>query len=410
MRKYGCFCVFVGFLAPAFATGVIPQSEYHSRRAALQKLLEGPLVLFGRAEGSDQVFRSPQEPNFYYLTGWTEPDAILLMTPSEQILFLPPRNSRREIYMGHRVSAQDANASEATGFERVLPVARFESQFARALDSGHNLYALQDTPELARLKALAPMRDITPAAPLIAKLRVVKSEAEIAAIQHATDVSIRAQQTAWKHVHAGAAEYEAAGAFIGELMSEGCERPAYSPIFGSGPNSTVLHYSANSRRMDSGETVVIDAAAECGAYSSDITRTLPVSGKFTPRQKEIYGIVLGAQKAAIAAVKPGATLASLTSVAREYIDSHGKDLHGNPLGKYLPHGVSHNVGLDVHDPMGADALAAGMVITIEPGIYLPEEGIGIRIEDTVLVTERGAKVLSDALPKEPDEIEKALVP
>jgi Xaa-Pro aminopeptidase len=160
--------------------------------------------------------------------------------------------------------------------------------------------------------------------------------------------------------------------------------------------------------MDRGEVIVIDAAARCGGYTSDITRTLPVSGKFTPRQREIYEIVLGAQKAAIAAIKPGATISSLNSTAREYINTHGKDLKGNSLGKYLPHGISHHVGLDVHDPSGAATLAPGMVITVEPGIYIPEEGIGIRIEDTVLVTENGAKVMSGALPKEPDEVEKAL--
>jgi Xaa-Pro aminopeptidase len=408
MRKFFGFCVFVALAAPVLATDSIPRSEYANRRAQLRKSLEGPLVLFGRTEGSDEVFRTAQEPNFYYLTGWTEPGAILLLTPADEVLFLPRRNARREIYMGRRVAPEDADARDQTGMAQVQPVERFESQFTKALETGPKVYALTTAPELPGLKALAPMREIAPAAPMIAKLRVMKSEAEIAAIQRATDVSIRAQRAAWKRVRPGSAEYEASAAFIGSLISEGCEGLAYSPIFGSGPNSTVLHYSANSRRMDAGEVVVIDAAAECSAYTSDITRTLPVSGKFTPRQRELYEIVLGAQKAAIAAVKPGVTLASLTKVARDYIDAHGKDSSGNGLGKYLPHGVSHNVGLAVHDPMGADALAPGMVITIEPGIYIPEEHIGIRIEDAVLVTENGARVMSSALPKEPDEIEKAL--
>jgi Xaa-Pro aminopeptidase len=366
------------------------------------------LVLFGRSEGPDEVFRIGQEPNFFYLTGWDEPGAILLLAKSEEILFLPHRNSRREIYMGHRSAPDDANAPGETGFDSVLPTERFESQFAKALDSGPSVYALPDASETARLKSLAPMRDIVPAGPVIAKLRVKKSPTEVAAIQHATDVSVQAQQEAWKRIRPGGSEYEAAGAFVGALMAGGCEGPAYAPIFGSGPNSTTLHYSINSRRMDRGEVIVIDAAARCGGYTSDITRTLPVSGKFTPRQREIYEIVLGAQKAAIAAIKPGATISSLNSTAREYINTHGKDLKGNSLGKYLPHGISHHVGLDVHDPSGAATLAPGMVITVEPGIYIPEEGIGIRIEDTVLVTENGAKVMSGALPKEPDEVEKAL--
>jgi len=164
--------------------------------------------------------------------------------------------------------------------------------------------------------------------------------------------------------------------------------------------------------MDRGEVVVVDAAAECSHYASDITRSVPVTGKFTARQRELYEVVLGAQKAAIAAVKPGVRMSgegnTLTKIARDYIESHGKDLHGAPLGKYFTHGLGHNVGLQVHDPGYATALEAGMVITIEPGVYIPEENIGIRIEDVVLVTENGARVLTAALPKEPDEIEKAL--
>jgi Xaa-Pro aminopeptidase len=158
---------------------------------------------------------------------------------------------------------------------------------------------------------------------------------------------------------------------------------------------------------------VIDAAAQCAEYASDITRTVPVDGKFTPRQRELYHAVLGAQKAAIAAVKPGVLLAgtgpSLTQIARDYMDTHGKDLQGQPLGKYFIHDIGHNVGLEVHDPRYDGPLEAGMVVTIEPGVYISEEHLGIRIEDVVLVTPNGAKILSAALPKEPDEIEKALV-
>ncbi len=409
MRQFAFLCAIVASAAIALASDPIARDEYRSRRAELRKTLEGPLALFGRGEGPDEVFRGFQEPNFYYLTGWEEPGAILLLTKSEEILFLPHRNSRREIYMGRRTAAEDANAGAETGFDSVLPVERFESQFAKALDSGPEVYALADRAGTDRLKSLAPLREISGAGTLVAKLRVKKSPGEIAAIQHATEISVQAQRDAWKHIRAGGTEYEAAGAFMGAVIAAGCEGPAYAPIFGSGPNSTTLHYSANSRRMDAGELIVIDAAARCGGYTSDITRTLPVSGKFTPRQREIYEIVLGAQKAAIAAVKPGATFSSLTSAAREYINSHGKDSKGNPLGKYLPHGVSHSVGLEVHDPTGGvNTLSAGMVITVEPGVYIPEERIGIRIEDTVLVTENGAKIMSGALPKEPYEVEKAL--
>jgi Xaa-Pro aminopeptidase len=176
----------------------------------------------------------------------------------------------------------------------------------------------------------------------------------------------------------------------------------------------VLHYSQNTRTVDNGEVVLMDAAAECAMYSSDVTRTIPASGKFTARQREIYDIVLGAQQAVIAAIKPGALLRgpnSLTEIAKKYIDSHGKDLHGNTLGKYFTHGVSHHVGLDVHDAFDAAMpLAENMVITVEPGIYIPEERLGVRIEDVVLVTATSARILSSALPRDAGEIEKALAP
>ncbi len=241
-----------------------------------------------------------------------------------------------------------------------------------------------------------------------------KSEAEIALIQKATDASVRAHRAAWQMLAPGDYEYEVAGTMVGSYMKEGCRRGSYAPIVGSGPNSVTLHYSRNSRQMDSGEVVVMDVAAECGNYASDITRTLPANGKFSARQREIYDIVLGAQKAAIAAIKPGMTLGrttpnSLSKIALDYINSHGKDLHGEPLGKYFIHGLGHHVGLDVHDLSEAnDPLKAGMVITMEPGIYIPEENIGVRIEDVVLLTETGAKILSAELPSDPDIIEREL--
>jgi Xaa-Pro aminopeptidase len=209
-------------------------------------------------------------------------------------------------------------------------------------------------------------------------------------------------------------EYQIAAGMQGLFVERGCERAAYAPIVGSGPNSVILHYSRNRRRMDSGEVLLIDAAAECAGYTSDITRTIPVGRKFSARQKEIYQIVLGAQKAAIAAIKPGMTIGKTTpnsiyTIAYDYINSHGKDLHGEPLGKYFTHGIGHHLGLEVHDAADSyAALEAGMVITVEPGIYIPEEELGVRIEDVVLVTEKGAEVLSAKLPKEAGEIERAI--
>ena len=221
----------------------------------------------------------------------------------------------------------------------------------------------------------------------------------------------RLTSAAWHAMKAGKFEYEIAAVMTNTYFSMGCERNAYAPIIGSGPNGVILHYSANRRKMDAGEMVVMDVGAECSDYATDVTRTIPVSGKFTAREREIYEIVLGAQKAAIAAVKPGMKAGrgdgGLYQIAYQYINTHGKDSHGETLGKYFTHGLSHHVGLEVHDPGAPDLeLKPGMVITIEPGIYIPEENIGVRVEDTLLVTEHGARLLTGALPKEVEEIER----
>ena len=366
----------------------------------------------GQTEGRDPVFRFEQEPNFYYLTGWVQPGAVLLITPSQAILFLPHHDTKRELYTGKRSSTEDPDVHALTGFEAVLPVEKLETELDKALSAHAKVYALWGQPSSDQVRARYPFREVLDATPLITKLRVRKSAAEIAAIQRATDVSVEAHRAAWKRVAAGAYEYQVAATMVEGFLENGCEGVAYSPIVGSGPNSAILHYDRNQRRMDRGDVVLIDAAAQCDDYASDITRTLPVGGKFTPRQREIYQIVLGAQKAAIAAVKPGARLSgageTLTKVARDDIDSHGKDRQDQPLGKYFTHGIGHQVGLQVHDPNVEEPLEAGMVITIEPGVYIPEENIGVRIEDVVLVTDDGAMVLSAALAKEADQVEKAV--
>lgn len=402
--------------------------DFASRRAQLRKSIpDGVLVLFGSKESDDLHEPYFQEPNFFYLTGWEQPGAILILTPEadaadpdyaqrtqlpREILFLPQRLVREEKWTGRKLGPSDPEAPSTTGVAKILPAERFETELRNLLDLYPNLYALPSDPLAGPLAQMFPRRPAIDARPKIAQLRMVKSQLEIALIQKATDASIDAHRAAWKSIHEGLYEYQIAAIMVGTYMSEGCRRSAYAPIVGSGPDSTTLHYSKNDRRMDSGELVVMDVAAECGNYASDITRTIPVNGKFTPRQREIYEIVLGAQHAAIDAVKPGASIASrsgLYKIAFDYINTHGKDLHGEPLGKYFTHGLSHHVGLDVHDVSDTnEPLRAGMVITIEPGIYIPEENIGVRIEDTLLVTETGAKVLSAALPTDPDEIEREL--
>ncbi len=396
-------------IAPLFADG-IPADEYKARRAELRKSLDGVMVLFGANEPEDLHVGFFQDTNFLYLSGWREPGAAMLLTKTEEILFLPERNPRQEIFTGRKLGAEDADAPARTGFATVLPRHGIESAFAHALETSTHVYTIAGDPQGLKLAQLAPFHDSRPAGPMIAKLRMVKSPAEIELLTKAADASVAAHLAAWKKIKPGIWEYQVAATMVDTYEELGCERSAYAPIVGSGRNSTVLHYMSNRRRMDSGEVVVMDVGAECSDYASDVTRTVPANGKFTARQREIYEIVLGAQKAAMAAVKPGAKMRgekSLQQIAFDYIDSHGKDTHGDSLGKYFTHGLGHHVGLDVHDPSDNDVpLKAGMVITIEPGIYIPEENIGVRIEDTVLVTDTGVKNLSGALPREPAEVEK----
>ena len=415
---------FIGWLAALIlAQGYLcaaPSGDYARRREALRgKLKNGITVLFGRGLRDSSDLRSGfyQEPNFYYLTGWMEPGAILLLAPGEprEILFSPRRDPEEEIWTGRKAGPEEATIHTLTGFDTVLPAEEFESRFRQYMETYPKLYGLASrAADAGKLKALAPLRDVSDAAGEIAKLRMEKSPEELDLLQRAADATVAAHFAAWKRAAPGLYEYQIAGTMEAVYFDRGCERSAYAPIVGSGPNATVLHYSRNSRRMDQGELLLMDVAAECSAYASDVTRTIPVSGHFTPRQREIYDIVLATQKATIAAVKPGMTIGkttpnSLYKIAYDYINTHGKDSHGEPLGKYFTHGVSHHIGLEVHDAAdNSAALKEGMVISVEPGIYIPEENIGVRIEDVVLVTRDGSRVMSAALPREAAEIEKAI--
>lgn len=400
------------------AEGGITHQEYRQRRVALREALPDSLiVMFGATERENGELRSGffQTPDFYYLTGWREPNAILVITPTSETLLIPKRDAKQEQWTGPKLAPGDATVQAETGFDSVIPTTSFETNVAKWAESASSVYTMLDAPQADALRRLLPLREIRSAAMSIARLRMKKSPAEIALIQVATDATIAAHRAAWKRIKAGLGEYQIAATMTETYFDRGCERHAYAPIVGTGKNAAILHYSQNRKRMDDGELVLMDVGAECSMYATDVTRTTPVSGKFTSRQRELYEVVLGAQKAAIDAIKPGVTLGNrltkngLHKIAMDYIDSHGKDAKGNSLGRYFIHSLGHHVGLEVHDANDPTLpLEAGMIITIEPGVYIPEESIGIRIEDVVLVTENGAKVLSSSLPREVNEIEKAM--
>jgi len=242
----------------------------------------------------------------------------------------------------------------------------------------------------------------------------LKSPSELMLPTRAIELSVDAHLEAMKMLRPGIFEYQVAARMEYIHLSGGCEGEAYAPIVGAGFNSTVLHYNKLTSEIRDGDIVVLDVAGDYSGYAADITRTLPASGKFTPRQREIYEIVLGAQNAVLAALKPGMTLGrsganSLYRIAFDYINTHGKDQQGRPLGRYFIHGLGHHIGLAVHDAGEPDRpLEPGMVVTVEPGIYIPEENLGVRIEDDVMITETGSKLLSARLPRTIEEIEKIM--
>jgi len=422
-----------------------PLEDYRARREALRENLDdGLIVLFGAEEGAGSeayhLFR--QENNFYYLTGLDEPDAVLLLSPPlrdrrsppweefsrlpREILFLPPRDPDQEKWTGPKTDPYDDATPARTGFAVVRGKESLESEIRRYAQGYGVIYTLlagmhaSDTERLLaaermeKLRAIAPFAQVRDLRGALAVQRQIKSEDEIERIRHAAACTMEALRAAAREIKPGRFEYEIAALIKYTIERLGCERPSFAPIVASGPRATILHYNRNRERLQDGDLLLADVGGESGYYAADITRTFPVNGRFSPRQREIYEIVLGAQEAALKAVKPGARLSgrgsgSLREIAYRYINSHGKDRHGEPLGKYFTHGLSHHVGLDVHDAAApGGVLQPGMVITVEPGLYLPEENLGVRIEDMVLVTEDGYVLLTATLPRRPDQIEALL--
>jgi Xaa-Pro aminopeptidase len=420
-----------------------PNADYRARRQALAgKASNGVVILFApnESEGPNDVYGYHADVNFFYLSGWSEPGAALLIaqkadagnnstTPQyTEILFLPNRNYAQEKWTGSKLGPENPDARKITGFDRVAPIDSLREKLVGLLsreqsaiytdlpayEQPSNSLAALDW--LTRSNAFPPYVSFKDVRPLLSSLRTYKDAGEIELIRKATDASIAGHWAAMKAVKPGVTEREIAALMQYEWEKRGCERPAYSPIVGSGFNSTVLHYSDDSGTMQAGDVAVLDVAGEYSMYASDITRTLPVSGKFTPRQREIYDIVLGAQQAAMAAFQSGkssltrAGANSLYKVAYDYINSHGKDLHGQPLGQYFIHGLSHYVGLNVHDEGDYDVpIGPGMVFTIEPGIYIPEEKLGVRIEDIYYVDAGGKLIdLTESLAHTADDVENAM--
>jgi Xaa-Pro aminopeptidase len=421
-----------------------PNSVYTERRAKLALQVDTPIILWGFTgrEEISEAYVFAQEENFYYLTGHNEEGAGLILLPAthsdrgtsagaswngpREILFLPAKDPNKERWNGVRMSPSDTGIEARTGFAAVKPfpemratvenLAKLYPAFYTVLPYDKELGGYPHEKAVVDwLQLAAPQTKLKDIRAQIALMRQIKSAGELAFLRRAIDLSLDAQREAMKMMRPGLYEYQVAAKMVEVHAMGGSEAEGYAPIIGAGPNSTALHYDKLSRKIEDGDIVVLDVGAQYSGYSADITRTLPANGKFTARQREIYEIVLGAQNAALAAVRPGVHFFckgkkdGLMNIAYDYINSHGKDSQGKPLGPYFIHGLGHHIGLNVHDPGEyCSALQPGMVVTVEPGIYIPGENLGVRIEDDVLITETGYKLLSERLPRDPDEIEKIM--
>lgn len=393
---------------------------FKARREALMKKLDGGVaVIYGATDDSGGIVKGQfvQESSFYYLTGISEPGAALLLAPGErrykEILFLQPRNPEVENWDGRREPLGDA-LNEATGFEKVL---RFDAlppnltamlqRSKKAIFLGPIVSAATDMP-----KALSILRDgqsrvpgtsLENMADLIPEMRRIKDDQEIEQIQKAIDVTGKGIVAAMESVEPGMLEFQLQSVVEHAYEMEGAQFLGFSTILAWGPNATVLHYGQNNQPIQETGLVLIDTGAAWQHYSADVTRTIPVSGTFSPREKELYELVLKASDAAIQKVQVGADYYNdVHMTAKGILDDAG-------YGEYFIHGTGHFLGLDVHDAGNYDLpLKVGVVITVEPGIYIPEEGIGIRIEDDILVTKDGPVLLSRHIPRTVLEIESAM--
>ncbi|WP_163557853.1 Xaa-Pro aminopeptidase [Halomonas sp. NO4] len=428
----------------------IGNAEYRERRTALMAELppDSAVLLPGASlvtRSRDSEFPFRQASDFHYLTGFPEPDALLVLLPGrsegESVLFCQDRNPALETWTGIRLGAEGAVREH--GVDDAYENSERESCLDALLDGRTTLYLLLDDPDSltlaqavrGRLAARArrgarPPLAFADLAPRLHARRLIKSAAELALLRHAGAVSARAHQRAMAAARPGLAEFQLQAELEHEFRWQGGSGPAYASIVGGGANACVLHYVENRAALHDGDLVLIDAGAEFDLYAGDITRTFPVNGRFSEAQRALYEVVLEAQQRALDAVRPGTTLAAIhDGVVRDLTAGlirlgllEGEvvaRLDDESVKRFYPHSTSHWLGLDVHDvgDYRRDGeprpLAPGMVLTVEPGLYIPADddipapfrGIGIRIEDDVAVTAEGREVLTADVPKQVDEIE-----
>ncbi len=401
------------------------QEQVKARREKLFAALQSgdAVILFANLEEKLKKFK--QDNNFLYLTGLTCPDAIFMAfkgTAASEFLFIQRGIPEREVWEGKKMTVEEAR--EISGIENVLYLDQFDGVLSQYCPAIYRIHANIGAQELDRplsypMFRLLPVRQRYPqiaiqcVTEIMTPLRKVKSDWEIQQMQRAIDVTGKGIIDIMQSAQPGMMEYELEATLFYGMQRSGLKHWGFAPIIAAGINAATLHYEKNECQIAAGDLVLMDVGADNNNYSADITRCFPISGSFSERQTQIYSAVLRVEKEIISMVKPGVELMTLQMKTRELIANElitlGLISDPSEVTKYYMHGVSHFLGMDTHDLGGRSAtLEVGNVITVEPGIYIPEEKLGVRIEDDVQVTEEGYCVLSQDIPKEIAEIEEIL--
>ncbi len=423
-----------------------------NREAFIEKMGRGGVAIFASTPPAiwnhDTEYNYRPDPNFFYLTGFEEPESICVIAPDhpkhQYILFVRPKDKQAEIWNGKRVGVKDAR--KRYGADKAYPIEKFSEKIGKYLQDAERLYytlgsnAEVDSEILARFTQSVRSRirsgkgfdTLVDPSPILSELRLIKNETELQRTRLATEITVAGHVAAMKAVRPGLYEYELEALVESTFRMNGANGIAFPTIVASGGNATTLHYTTNDCRIEDETLVLIDAGAEYGRYSGDVTRTFPANGTFTEAQREIYQIVLDAHTAIIDSIRPGVSIDAPHQKSIELL-TEGMLSLGLLTGKakklikkeayrqFYMYRIGHMLGLDVHDvncvhdPNGDfKTFQPGMVMTIEPGLYVADDtkevppaylGIGVRIEDDILITEDGCEVLTDGVPKEIDEVE-----
>ncbi len=419
----------------------IPQDLFIANRRDLVKLLKDKsLVALNSNDilptNADGTLRLVQNSDLFYLTGIDQEETILLLAPDfpdeayREVLFVKETSELIEVWEGHKYTKEEA--TEASGIANVFWLSEFDRIFNTLMAEAEHVYLntnehlratvrveTRDARFIKFCQQQYPLHRYERLAPLMHQLRAIKSDLEIAQQQQACDITERAFRRVLKMVKPGVKEYEIEAEYLHEFVRSGSRGFAYEPIVASGANACVLHYLDNHATCQAGEVLMMDVGAEYSRYYADMSRSIPVSGRFTERQRAVYDAVLRVQRQAMTLLRPGNTV-------KEYHQEVGKIMEGELIGlglldaqevkeqdekkplykKYFMHGTSHHLGLDVHDVGNVyRPFEVGMVFTVEPGIYIREENLGIRLENNVVITKDGVHDLMRNIPIEAEEIE-----